>query len=113
IRIELPRGAYVPAFTGNSVNHPTPPKSDRRAPRWIVAAALAGILLVAAVLLALARVHPQGSLIAIAVLPFENLTPDPADEYFAAGLTDVLVTRLSQVKALRVVPLTSARRSQK
>ena len=44
----------------------------------------------------------------LAVLPLENLTGDAAQEYFADGMTDALITRLAQIGALRVISRTSA-----
>ena len=44
----------------------------------------------------------------VAVLPFNNLTGDPAQEYFVEGMTDALTTELAQIKALRVISRTSA-----
>jgi eukaryotic-like serine/threonine-protein kinase len=44
----------------------------------------------------------------IAVLPLENLSGDPGQEYFADGMTDELTTDLSKISALRVVSRTSA-----
>jgi eukaryotic-like serine/threonine-protein kinase len=44
----------------------------------------------------------------IAVLPLENLSRDPDQEYFADGMTDALTTDLSKIGALRVVSRTSA-----
>jgi TolB-like protein/DNA-binding winged helix-turn-helix (wHTH) protein/Flp pilus assembly protein TadD len=44
----------------------------------------------------------------LAVLPLENLSGDPAQEYFADGMTDALITDLSKISALRVISRTSA-----
>jgi TolB-like protein/DNA-binding winged helix-turn-helix (wHTH) protein/Tfp pilus assembly protein PilF len=44
----------------------------------------------------------------IAVLPLENLSKDPDQEYFADGMTDELITNLAQISALRVISRTSA-----
>ena len=39
----------------------------------------------------------------LAVLPFDNLSPDPAEEYFADGLTDDLITDLSKISGLFII----------
>ena len=44
----------------------------------------------------------------IAVLPLENLSRDPEQEYFADDMTDALTTDLSKIGALRVISRTSA-----
>src|SRR2546428_3808102 len=43
----------------------------------------------------------------LAVLPLENLSHDPQQEYFAEGLTDALITTLAKIGELRVVSRTS------
>jgi serine/threonine-protein kinase len=47
---------------------------------------------------------------ALAVLPLENLSRDPDEEFFADGMTDALITRLSRIRALRVISRTSVMR---
>jgi len=44
----------------------------------------------------------------LAVLPLENLSHDPQQEYFAEGLTEALITTLAKIGELRVVSRTSA-----
>jgi TolB-like protein/class 3 adenylate cyclase/Tfp pilus assembly protein PilF len=39
----------------------------------------------------------------IAVLPFENLSRDPDNAYFATGIQDEILTRLAKISALRVI----------
>jgi TolB-like protein/DNA-binding winged helix-turn-helix (wHTH) protein/Tfp pilus assembly protein PilF len=51
-----------------------------------------------------------GQIRSIAVLPLENLSGDPGQEYFADGMTDELITDLARVKSLRVVSRTSIMR---
>lgn len=39
----------------------------------------------------------------VAVLPFENLSPDPDDDFFAAGLHQEIVHHLTRISALNVI----------
>jgi TolB-like protein/DNA-binding winged helix-turn-helix (wHTH) protein/Tfp pilus assembly protein PilF len=43
----------------------------------------------------------------LAVLPLENLSGDPSQDYFADGMTDALITSLGQISSLRVISRTS------
>jgi TolB-like protein/Tfp pilus assembly protein PilF len=46
----------------------------------------------------------------VAVLPMKNMTGDPNQEYFADGMTDALIGRLSLIHGLRVISRTSVMR---
>jgi TolB-like protein/DNA-binding winged helix-turn-helix (wHTH) protein/Tfp pilus assembly protein PilF len=50
---------------------------------------------------ALLRIH------SLAVLPLENLSNDPDQEYFVDGMTDELITNLAKIGSLRVISRTS------
>jgi TolB-like protein/DNA-binding winged helix-turn-helix (wHTH) protein/tetratricopeptide (TPR) repeat protein len=77
-----------------------------------------GGLVLAAVIAALAISYQRGWLLrvgtaadeiqSLAVLPFENLTGDPAQEYLADGITDALTTHLAQIEPVNVISHTSA-----
>lgn len=49
----------------------------------------------------------------IAVLPLENLSGDPEQEYFADGMTDALITNLTRIGSLRVISRTSSMQYKK
>ena len=46
----------------------------------------------------------------LAVLPLENLSGDPAQDYFADGMTEAITANLAQIRALKVVSRTSVMR---
>jgi TolB-like protein/Tfp pilus assembly protein PilF len=46
----------------------------------------------------------------LAVLPLDNLSGDPKQEYWADGMTDELITHLAKIRDLRVISRTSAMR---
>jgi TolB-like protein len=127
VRIDLPVGSYIPSFvylpepaepppaTESPEGH-QPAETGASSPlaireRWYVAVS---ILCAAAAGIAAAR-HWQstsplepGSPTSIAVLPFLNVSPDPANQYFADGLTDEITDQLARNKSLRVVARSSA-----
>jgi len=56
------------------------------------------------------RTAPVPRIASIAVLPLENLSHDPDQEYFADGITEELITNLGNIAALRVISRTSVMR---
>ncbi len=69
---------------------------------------VAGVVVVAAAYFGWThRPHPRVEE-SIAVLPFENLSGDPTQDYYVDGMTEAITTRLAQIKALRVISKTSA-----
>lgn len=52
-------------------------------------------------------VTPDVRIASLAVLPLENLSADPQQEYFADGMTDELITNLAKLGSVRVISRTS------
>jgi TolB-like protein/DNA-binding winged helix-turn-helix (wHTH) protein/Flp pilus assembly protein TadD len=68
-----------------------------------------GLIVIAALSFWVLYSHSSGSSIirSLAVLPLQNLSTDPSEDYFADGMTDELITGLGQISALRVISRTS------
>ena len=88
-------------------------RNDKRVDRWIIAILLLAVVLLLADKLIL---RPNEKSVAataedksIAVLPFENLSDDKQNTYFADGVQDQILTNLAKVSELRVTSHTSAR----
>jgi serine/threonine-protein kinase len=78
--IEFPKGAYVPAFKIRGAGQPARVASVQT------------------------QANEERS---IAVLPFANLTPETASDYFSDGLTEELIHLLTRIPGLRVVAWSS------
>jgi len=73
----------------------------------IVALAIAAIILTLAILLLTQLPGKSSTLDSIAVLPLENLSGNPDQEYFVSGMHETLITELSKISALKVISRTS------
>jgi TolB-like protein/Flp pilus assembly protein TadD len=134
VRIELQSGSYIPKFRWESHSEPpceslpdahpgdgppaatepstVAPPGERFSQRRVVAGTLAGLALIAALGYMGFKVWPRGSPPepehhAIAVLPLQNLSGDPRQDYFADSMTEELIADLGQVSASRVISRTS------
>jgi len=96
---ELPKGGYAPVLRRHEAALPTRNAGRKRRSRLKLTVALAG-LVVGLGVIGWWQVPHTSPPIAIAVLPLENLSHDPADDYFADGLTDELIRNLSIIDGL-------------
>jgi class 3 adenylate cyclase len=93
-------------------------KKRRTRVRWAEAAiALFMLALIIAAFVFVLR-RPVRSMLSIAeksiaVLPFENLSRDPDNAYFADGIQDEILTRLSKIADLKVISRTSITKARR
>lgn len=99
VRIEIPKGAYVPEFKVGAEAAAAKP-----ARKWGAVAAGLAILAAGGAAAALATRHtPPGEQVrTIAILPFSDADPSKRFDTLAAGLTEDLERDLSRVRALRL-----------
>lgn len=82
VRIDIPLGSYVPAFSTHAGGSSASAEPEPAA--------------------------PSAGDQRIAVLPIVNMSADPENQYFCDGLTDELINHLAQIPQLRVVARTSS-----
>lgn len=82
-------------------------QDKKRRERWVVVLSILAV--VAAFVVYKAWFAPGRERVeSIVVLPFENLSGDPAQDYYVDGMTEAITTSLAQIKALFVISKTSA-----
>jgi len=82
----------------------------QRRSRWLAPAAALVIAGVLAGAWWMTRTLAPPRLESLAVLPFDNLSRDPGQEYFVDGMTDAIITDLARLGGLKVISRTSAMR---
>jgi TolB-like protein/Tfp pilus assembly protein PilF len=97
---------------------PTQAKSAQRATGRILDFVIIGVLLMVIAMLVVGRLpfyRQTGELIpqkSVAVLPFENLSGDPDNAYFADGIQEEILTRLAGIADLKVISRSSTQQYQ-
>ncbi len=91
-----------------------PPPTARRRPRLLLPAAVLAVVAVAVLLVlrfgmpGAVRESAAPEIRSIAVLPLDNYSGDPGQDYFAEGMTDELTAYLARISRLRVISRGSA-----
>ena len=123
----LPRRGYrfIAPVTGVEIQPPGPTTQNGQSseapvgvrpskPRAALAFTLLAFLAIGSVLwlvrTASHRTAAATRLRSIAVLPLDNLSGDPSQDYFVDGMTDELITDLAKIGSLRVISRTSVMR---
>jgi len=117
VRISLPVGTYVPRFekqsaslsaVSNGHDRPTPSITSR--PRfWFLLRYLVPSVVLFVLIAGVYRlwnISGNTSAVSLAVLPFQNVSADPADQYFSDGVTEELTDLMSRYAKVRTVART-------
>src|SRR5262249_26294291 len=96
---------------------PSVPATEKRFPSTRLRALLGGVAVLALIIIAFLLYRGSGAkgtrhpaIKSLAVLPLKNLSGDAAQEYFADGMTEAVIGRLSMIRGLRVISRTSVMR---
>jgi len=106
--IDAPEASQLLELAATGNNHR--PKGTHWPRRWLAICAIAVLTLVA-VIYVTTRSRAGSApfrIKSLVVLPLENLTGDPSEDYFVDGITDDLIAELAQVRGLKVISRTSA-----
>src|SRR5262249_51168626 len=106
----VPRRGYrfIAPLVESELAPPAAPVPPPRRRWWLVGAApLVALGALGFAANAIVRKRGAKPIESLAVLPLENLSQDPEQDYFADGMTDDLITDLAKISALRVISRTS------
>jgi TolB-like protein/thioredoxin-like negative regulator of GroEL len=104
LRIEIPKGSYVPRFLPAPATRSAASATSRRRWLWVLAAAvlITALITVAWRFSTSPASSPAGERV-VAVLPFANLTGEPALEVLCTGMAEELTHRLAKMPGIRVI----------
>lgn len=77
---------------------------------WLILGAVAVLAVLSVAYLMIRKSSAPSRIRSLAVLPLQNLSGDPAQDYLADGMTEALIGRLSRIHDLRVISRTSVMR---
>lgn len=100
---QLASGSFVTAASEASMSS----KSTRHTGRLLLAIGIVAIATAGVWMMISQRGPVPAAAKTIAVLPFENVSPDEADAYFATGVHEDVMMRLAGLQSLRVISKTS------
>ncbi|MGH9788794.1 MAG: tetratricopeptide repeat protein [Candidatus Acidiferrales bacterium] len=106
----LPRRGYQFIGRVEYAEAVVPPAKQPRTRLGVAAVVAAVVLLALAVGIVWQRLRAPAPIRSLAVLPLENLSGDPTQEYFVDGMTEALTTDLAKISALKVISRASVMR---
>ncbi|MCH7620007.1 MAG: tetratricopeptide repeat protein, partial [Candidatus Marinimicrobia bacterium] len=102
--------AAEPSAVVDDTKKPTPASSKINM-KWIGFAAAVTLLVIIGLKVDFGTVEVESkeevNKLSIAVLPFDNMSSDPENEFFADGITDDILAQLAKIKSLEVISRTS------